>query len=323
MRKHPIPYILIIPTTFTACLLVCLNYRVSKQSSVLILDMCKGGCGMGNQMFIYASGLGIALDNPQTPMCISGFESTENTVHPRSIMGFYVDIAVNASVIKPFEACTWQTSGDAGYLWWRSLGYGIPRFLGMIDVFQPPHTVYEPFVLKGDKTTVIDGNLESYKYFQNVPHPIFKLRQYEAARRWMQRRGLTSAVHVRRGDKLLEGFPVAPVSFYEGAFRRLGHNRVAICTDDASWVLGQRIFQNASVSINHSPGFDMALLAAATDSVVIGIGTFGWWGAYLSKAKRKIFYPIQFQGGWADGYKEADFIPYGIAGQGEWLALMH
>jgi hypothetical protein len=271
-------------------------------------------------MFIYASGLGIALQNPEFSMCISGSESTKNTVHPHSILSFYVDITVNTSIIKPFETCTSQTTSDAGYLWWRLLGPKITSFLGIIDIFQPPHTVYEPFFFKGDKTTVIDGNLESYKYFQNVQHPMFRLKQYRAAKKWMMKRGLTSAVHVRRGDKVSEGWPVAPISFYEDAFKRLGHDRVAVCTDDVAWVLSQAVFRNASVSIDHNPGFDLALLAAATDSVIFGIGTFGWWGAYLSKAKRKIFYPLQFQGESAMGYREADFIPYGVAGQGEWVA---
>ena len=76
--------------------------------------------------------------------------------------------------------------------------------------------------------------------------------------------------------------------------------------------------------ISHGdPGFDMALMAAATEAVVIGIGTFGWWGAYLSKAKRKYFYPTMYIGKLAAGYNESDYIPYGVEGQGDWIPVHH
>ena len=75
------------------------------------------------------------------------------------------------------------------------------------------------------------------------------------------------------------------------------------------------MFQNATISVGHGPGFDMALLAAATDTVVVGVGTFAWWGAYLSGARRKIIYGIQ--GPLVDpGYRQADFIP------GDWIVLV-
>ena len=55
----------------------------------------------------------------------------------------------------------------------------------------------------------------------------------------------------------------------------------------------------------------MELLAAATETGVIGVGMFAWWGAYLSTAKKKYFYKRQYQGRLAEGYDENDYIPYG------------
>ncbi len=128
--------------------------------------------------------------------------------------------------------------------------------------------------------------------------------------------------HFRKaGDKLWDASSIAPASYYENALRTLGDSRVAVCTDDPQWVRAQRAFENATLSVGHDPGFDMALLAAATEAVVIGTGTFGWWGAYLSTAKRKFFYAIVYDGDDLLGYKEADYIPYGLPSQGEWVAL--
>jgi hypothetical protein len=315
MRLHSMhcAVILLSSLLFLAIAINCFNAH--DDPPALVLNMCGGGCGLGNQMFVYASGLGLALQNPAIQACVSGVDSTMNLVHPQSIMSLHVDL-----MVKPLRRCTMQTTGEAGYFWWWLLGIKFASLMGMIDLFQAP--MYEPFRLREGRTTIIDGYLESFKYFQNVPHPIFRLKEHRAARRWMLQRGLTSVVHVRRGDKVLE-WPVAPVSFYENAFKLLGSNRVAVCTDDVAWVLGQEVFRNASVSINHGVGFDMALLAAATDTVIFGIGTFGWWGAYLSKAKRKIFYPHQMnpQMAAAYGYRELDFIPYNVTGQGEWIPV--
>jgi hypothetical protein len=307
----------------TACfMLVCLAFFQTllqyPSAPMLLLKMCTGGCGIGNQMFVYASGLGIAKETPEAPICVYAEKSTtHNQVHPGSIMAKHVDLVWP----RPIESCTRQMMGDATYFTLQIFGNVLGANLGILDRFSPPHTMYEPFRFDKRAPLVIDSSLESFKYFLNLSHPIYQLKQHDAAARWMAKRGLTSTVHVRRGDKLLNGEPVAPLAFYKAALRLLGHGRVAVCTDDVPWVLQQRVFENASIS-SADPGFDMALLAAATDTVIIGIGTFGWWGAFLSRAQRKIFYPIQFTGEAAAGYSESDYIPYGVPGQGEWIPLL-
>jgi hypothetical protein len=294
-----------------ACLFMLAIFQtLLRPPPVLILKMCIGWCGMGNQMFMYASGLGIARD---APMCVLTEGLPTMQLHPGSDMTKHVD----TTGVRSLDECTRQTVGYAVFFALHVFGGALSEHLGILNRFSPPHTVYEPFPIGTQRVTLIDSNLESFKYFQNLPRPIYRLKQQDAAARWMAERGLTSTVHVRRGDKLLNGEPVAQLGFYEKALRVLGHGRVAVCTDDVPWVLQQRVFENASVSAA-DPGFDMALLAAATDTVIIGIGTFGWWGAYLSRAERKIFHPVQFTGD--AGYRESDYIPYGVAGQGEWIS---
>jgi hypothetical protein len=277
---------------------------------MIILKMCTGGCGLGNQMFIYASGLGIALKYPHAVTCITGLNETANQLHPKSALILNVELLSNK-----LEACT-SLSG-----WWWMLEHRWSSILGLTTRFEPPHTKYMPFMFNAQSTAVIDANLESFKYFRHVTHPMFRLKQYEQAKAWLAERNITSVVHVRRGDKFQPGHSVAPLHYYEQALRMLNPGPIAVCTDDPEWVQQQPIFRNASVSIDHDPGFDMALLAAASDTVVIGVGTFAWWGAYLSKARRKLFYPVQFTLGEADRYSERDFIPYNEPEQGEWRAV--
>lgn len=160
--------------------------------------------------------------------------------------------------------------------------------------------------------------MQSFRYFRQVKHPFFLLKRQKSADAWLRRRGLTSVVHVRRGDKPEDGSPVVPVEYYERALARLGHSRVAVCADDVAWVRRRRVFQNASVSTDADPGFDMAILAGATDAVIIGIGTFAWWGAYLSRVRTVHCYKTMYPDDDRE-YSASGYIPHGMPGQGEWI----
>jgi hypothetical protein len=275
-------------------------------------------CGMGNQMFQYAAGLGVAYQHPEYSVCVSGLGDHSGLAHANSAFDLHVRV-LNISGLKPIAPCR-DFGGIVRLL--QTVVYGLEAFFGLWSEFAPPHSTYVPFPLPRQHSVLVSGYMQSFKYFQHVPHPFFMLVQSDAARLWLSRRNLTSVVHVRRGDRLLDLSPVVPVSYYEKALRLIGQSRVAVCTDDVEWVKAQRVFENATISIGHDPGFDMALLAAATDSVIIGIGTFGWWGAYLSTAKRKIFYRIGYRGSDLLGYREDDYIPYDQPGQGRWMSLI-
>jgi hypothetical protein len=275
-------------------------------------------CGMGNQMFQYAAGLGVAYENPEYQVCASGLGDLSDLAHANSALDLHVGV-LNTSGLAPIARCR-----DFSRVF-RSLQmivYDLEIRLGFLSEFIPPHSTYVPFVVPVRKPVLVFGYMQSFKYFQHVPKPFFRLLQLDAAKLWLLQRNLTSVVHVRRGDKLTDSSSVVPVSYYQNALRILGNSRVAVCTDDVEWVRAQRVFENATVSVGHDPGFDMALLAAATDTVIIGIGTFGWWGAYLSMARRKFFYRIVYQGSDLSGYREEDYIPYDQPGQGKWISLV-
>jgi hypothetical protein len=269
-------------------------------------------------MFQYAAGLGVAYQNPEYRICVSGLGDHFNLAHRDSAFDSHVQV-LNTSGLVPIAPCR-----DMGGLlrWLQEKLYHLEIWSAWLSEFSPPHSTYMPFPVLRQKPVVVFGYMQSFKYFQHVPHPFFRLRQLDAARLWLSQRALTSVVHVRRGDKLGDSSPVVPVSFYQKALRALGNSRVAVCTDDVEWVRAQRVFENATISVGHDPGFDMALLAAATEAVIIGVGTFGWWGAYLSTAKQKYFYRIMYKGKTLLGYNEADYIPYDQPGQGKWVSLM-
>ena len=312
--------ILVVLCTLLLLLILCLDsflelHAFKSAPHVIVLFH---RCGMGNQMFQYAAGLGIAYQNPEYRICVSGLGDHFDLAHKNSAFDSHIQV-LNTSGLVPLAPCR-----DLGglYRWLQESIYHLEIRLARLSEFTPPHSTYISFPVLGQKPILVLGYMQSFKYFQNIPHPFFRLMQLDAARLWLLQRNLTSVVHVRRGDKLTDSSPIVPVSYYQKALRAIGNSRVAVCTDDMEWVKTQRVFENATISVGHDPGFDMALLAAATEAVIIGVGTFGWWGAYLSTAKQKYFYRIMYKGELLIGYNEDDYIPYDRPGQGKWVSLM-
>jgi hypothetical protein len=266
------------------CLVSIAGFGVYFQCTrLLIIRLKPRECGMGNQMFRYAAGMGLAERNPEFYVCWHGWD-LEKTQHPNSFFLRHMD------PIVALPECTF---------WTAAMGELLLRH------FAPPFSEYVPFVSYPvlGSSTIVSGAMETFRYFPSG-EPLYRLKAYPAARRWMHERNLTSAIHVRRGDYASYGAPL-------GFFMRNMVPRAVVVTDDPNWVRFHRsVFEHCVISEGHDPGFDMALLAAATDTVVIGEGTFAWWGAYLSKARRVVYYGRQ-AGYQTRAYVESDRMPAG------------
>ncbi|ELT96976.1 hypothetical protein CAPTEDRAFT_37310, partial [Capitella teleta] len=102
-------------------------------------------------------------------------------------------------------------------------------------------------------------------------------------------------IHVRRGDaiknvKLLKyGYAIVPSSYYEHAVEHLARrfNELPlvfiVCSDDVEWSKKNlhHLRQNFIFSEGNSDAVDLAILAKCKH-VIMSMGTFGWWGAWLS-----------------------------------------
>jgi hypothetical protein len=276
---------------------------------IVIVDICPDSCGLGNQMFRYAAALGLAASGSARnhTICIFGLQDHSGSpVHAMSRFDQHV------TVISPWSHLVQSVCPDwVGSFHLKPFRYALDTFAPeFMDIFSPPHSTYVPFpVIPRSKSLLVMGCMQSFKYFDSIQHPPFRLKQQQAAAHWMRSHRMDTVVHVRRGDKVYDGSPVVPIEYYERAMRRLPHAaRVLVCTDDAAWVRAHALFENATV-YSRDPGFDMALMVAATEAIIIGVGTYAWWGAYLSQAKRVYYYPTMYQGDLLSGYVEADYIP--------------
>ena len=99
-------------------------------------------------------------------------------------------------------------------------------------------------------------------------------------------------IHVRRSD-FGDNFRV---SYFEKALAnlKLWESEALSCvvvTDDPGWVRSQPFFDGMALSEGQTPGKDMSILAACKH-VVMSVGTFGWWGAYLKSVPGTVQYYI-------------------------------
>jgi galactoside 2-L-fucosyltransferase 1/2 len=180
------------------------------------------------------------------------------------------------------------------------------------------------------KSLLTCGNFQSWKYTFGVEAQLRRhLRPHASIstavksffdslrpRRWLRNHTYVKVgIHVRAGDtKRLFGFgftiPKQPyftqaminVTYdtpLDGDKRRI---QFFVTSDSIQWVketlnltsIGSRLNSSTTdvevtYSIDHSQGFDLIMLTMC-DVVIMTTGTYGWWGAWLSNAKKVIYY---------------------------------
>lgn len=151
-------------------------------------------------------------------------------------------------------------------------------------------------MMLGTGDVLVGEYLQSYKYFSLSSIP-FELKSRAFGQEWVAQRGIQVGIHVRRTDQLHPGRGVKDpgVGYYETVLamlrKTLGGNVTAVvCTDDVQWVRAQRVFDGMHIRDGTDPPFvDMGILAACRH-MVMSIGTFGWWAAYLRPEIGETFY---------------------------------
>ena len=200
---------------------------------------------LGNQMFQTASCYGVASAR-DAQCCLFDFD---NSMLQEAI-----------EMLEPFQKCPHEFEQ-------QKEGKHNQRFVASL--------------MDSSKTnTTIGDYLQSWLYFQYRTPP-FLLRERHWAREWTKSRGINTGIHVRRGD-IGESFQA---NYFEKAIAKLrtietGALVFVVVTEDPGWVRAQPVFSGMTISEGHSPGQDMAILAACKD-IIISVGTFGWWAAYL------------------------------------------
>ena len=235
---------------------------------------------LGNQVFQWASAYGLARQH-NASLCIEG--SRELAAH---FVGPFDECSAWHSSLKPCSLaaagapCTHQYSEQ-----------GPHRFDNL-----PVHDPYVRF---------IHAFLASYRYFEGVEAEVRQRLQFRPHIRAAARANVARApcirarpsaalvgVHVRRTDRLR--LSVVPSTTYFGnamAHLRARHSARGVCfvieSDDVNWCHQQGVFRAADVHIDNEtrPAVSLAVLGRCQHHI-LSVGTFGWWGAWLGRAKR-------------------------------------
>jgi len=251
-----------------------------------IYIVAKSGPGrLGNQLFQFASVVGI-------------YESrrTNNPFNDRVV--FCVDQDHPFSALEqifqgPFPVCP-EGTPSAKHIWER--GYGI------YTDFHETQYCYTSAC-----SFTFGPYLQSYKYFHLAGKSVRSALTFRSSEINQQARDTvhqartnpTTAVvgvHVRRSDVLqVDYLQAASVEYLQRATQHFlsefGHNvRFLITSDDIEWCRTQEIFSNSVLVDSSNPILDLAILSHC-DHMILTVGSFGWWGAWLGMAEDVTYNP--------------------------------
>lgn len=233
--------------------------------------------GLGNQLFQYAAGLGVACRL-----------STGLVVDARWFEVQYPNMARRVYELSAF-----------------GIGPSFTRLrrlrlrLAGVTHFGRDGNVYEPQIEELEGNVFLDGYWQDERYFRHCAEHVRAALEF---RRPLGRSeaGLQAeiaacdavAVHVRRGDYvsnpwLAEHFGALPLAYYEAAFAevrsRVERPRFFVFSDEPSWcesALGDRPDVRV-VAGDPGSGYDALVLMASCRHAIIANSSLSWWGAWL------------------------------------------
>ena len=169
-------------------------------------------------------------------------------------------------------------------------------------MFEKDFAAFEPSFqnLPRENVTIMQY-LQSWKYFDFIRSTIqreltFKQSVKDSAASLLQRYSAKIGnktrvgIHVRRGDFLVahhirKGYHTAPASYVRKAMdhMRKKHGDVIFIfvTDDPGWCSREFKTPDHIIADKAPAEVHMAVLASC-DHVIMTVGTYGWWGAYLA-----------------------------------------
>lgn len=259
--------------------------------------------GLGNQMFQYAMGRALSLENGQPLMLdISDFDSYH--LH----QGFELQRIFNASILiaQPPDiqhVLGWQSPHFVRWLLMRPAFSGLRGKKFVLE----PHFQYWSKVSDIQGDCYVRGYWQSEKYFQQHTAAIrqdfsFKLpltgKNAELVSQMTQVNAIS--LHVRRGDyvnnsKTNSVHGVCSLDYYQAAVeyisRRVENPCFFVFSDDIPWVKKNLKIGMPCEYVDHNQGpashLDMQLMSKCRHHIIAN-SSFSWWGAWLNLDPHKI-----------------------------------
>mmetsp|Transcript_24847 Transcript_24847/g.36459 ORF Transcript_24847/g.36459 Transcript_24847/m.36459 type:complete len:313 (+) Transcript_24847:37-975(+) len=217
---------------------------------------------LGNRLFAVASTIGIARANGLEP-CIEPKLKKDDSLKQFKNIPYCPGEKGNATV--------WDTP----------VYYGPLKKLGVSDDVSDIETI---------------GYGQSYRYFEDVQEEVvnaFKLNNLlqDQSREFMKdyKDSIKVGIHVRRTDmiafgRLYGGYPKK--GFFVNGMRTMRKKygpsvKFFVATDDLEWCKQQSFFRTKDVFFIERDAIGDFGILRECDHMIIGLGTYGWWSAYL------------------------------------------
>lgn len=261
--------------------------------------------GLGNQLFQYASALGIADATGRTLLCDT------KTGFPRDIYKRSYRLAALERAPREAGRVELALTRARSFRGWRSFRDH------EANAMLADGTSFHASLLAGSGPRYLEAYLQSPRYFERVADVVRRelwipekgVRHGENLARIAPHRNAV-ALHVRRKDYS----PLLPASYYREAVERV--RAVApdahffVLGDDPEWVereLGWLAPRTALASEGpNADWLDLALIAACRHRIIAN-SSFSWWGAWLSRHDGEVVAPAR----WWNDHRPQHLFPSG------------
>ena len=239
---------------------------------------------LGNQMFQYASLVGIA-ENNNLNFCISDYSQLTWDNYETDIVNKKYHQLQHCFEMKSLNKNNFGRIDGKNY-----------------DVFWENKNFDEILYYNCPDNINIRGYLENFKYFDNIKNKIrldytFKKNIMEISLKYFYYLNIEKLVCiiVRRGDYSVHSstHPILGIDYYKKAINLLGNKRnYLIISDDVNWCKKYFIGNNYYF-VDYIPDkiykghFDMCIGSLCSD-FIISNSTFAWWTSWLSGKTEKI-----------------------------------
>ncbi|KAK3591716.1 hypothetical protein CHS0354_019481 [Potamilus streckersoni] len=254
---------------------------------------------LGNNMFQYAASYGIAFDNGKRLL-----------IAKQSLIATYFQVDANMTEDALQQCSTFPV-------------YTSPNW----GIYNPP---FSDGILKNDNIRT-EGYFQSYKYFLQVKESIKKqflsfkgrtkalnildkIRKKFSVKEEMTNFSLIG-VHIRRGDKVYANNRLAPKEYFiqaMGYFTSKYENPVfVVSSEDIKWARNAvpSYYNAVFLSQSSTPDIDLAILSMC-DHIIISVGSYGWWAAYLNRGEVVYYKSWIISGSDLDkDFKHEDYYP--------------
>jgi len=253
--------------------------------------------GLGNQMFEYASGFGIAKKTGQNiTLDLSGLNPLPKTPKRNYSLNIF-DISPKFLSRKQLIRFTLEKRLSKISSLLRKIGVNIPFYIAEKNVNFNENL----FTIKND--TYLDGWWQSEKYFKHVETDIRKMfvfKKLSSEETWKVIKNAEKkdsvAIQVRRRDYVTNPKTAAlhgalGPEYYQKAISyiqsRVNNPVFFVISDDSEWVR-ENIKTYSEMIFPTVSDHDQMRIMKSCKHHIIANSSFGWWGAYLGSNPNKI-----------------------------------